>query len=91
MKETKPEPQIPKKYLDMVGTKQRFNGYLFNNQESFESEEFDVISVRFSEAFVISLKSHTVSHAAIEFLLKNDNMKRAKWSRPFVCYEVMLI
>ncbi len=84
------EMTMPKTYTDMIGENYKFNGNLFNKKDNVDNEEFKIMYVRFSSAFIINLRTRQPRHPAIEFLLKNDKMKRSKWSRPFPCREIEL-
>lgn len=88
--------EIPKKYTDMVGTKQRFSGGLFSQNKEVAETEFNVLNIRFATARVINVEElrktgkSSINHPTFELLLKNDKMKKSQWSRPFPIREINL-
>jgi len=86
--------KIPQKYLNYIGTKQRFLGdYLFSyNKKSKGLSEgvFLVKDCKFGTAKIIDMSILKPIHPTVIFLLKNDNMKRAQWTKPFPVSEISL-
>jgi hypothetical protein len=85
-----PVMEIPQRYKRMIGKKFTFSGNLFNQKESLKRFRATVIDVRFGTAQIFDLKTHEYTHPTIEFLLKNNSMKRSQWCRPMPCPEIQL-
>ncbi|MGJ1335694.1 MULTISPECIES: hypothetical protein [Sphingobacterium] len=87
---------IPEKYTALVGTKQIFSGGLFSGKVDLPEAEYDVIDIRLSYAQIINWDEmsrtgkSSYKHPAFELLLKNSDMKRSRWSRPFAIREINL-
>lgn len=79
---------IPEQYTSLVGTKKIFSGALFT-KKPIEPTEFEILDIRHSSAWITDLKSGK-SFNAFELLVKNENLKRAKWTRPFKMEDVPL-
>lgn len=83
--------EIPKIYLDMIGTNQKFQGFLFSRKKQLEKPaSFKVIDVRFGSAEIYNLATMKRKHPTLQFLLKSDKMKRAQWCRGIACREILL-
>lgn len=76
--------EIPKQYTDLVGTKQKFSGYLFSKNDDLDEQDFDVKAIRWGTASVVNVNEifekgeSSYEHPTFELLLKNDSIKRAK-------------
>ena len=87
---------IPKKYRDLVGTKQKFLGGLFSSAKELKPTQFDVLDIRWGTATVVNVDElrktgeSSYEHPSFELLLKRKGMKRAQWSRPFPIREIDL-
>lgn len=77
-------PEIAKK---IVGTRQIFSGSVFSRKKRISPTEFDVIDWRYGSSFIMNLKTMERKHPVVEFLLKNENMKKSQWSKPFPVLE----
>ena len=82
--------EMPKKYQDLVGTKQTFSGGLFSSKKSIPETEFDVLDWRWGLANIIDLKTLEAKHPTVEYLVKNQTMKASRWTRPFPVREIKL-
>ncbi|WP_418360125.1 hypothetical protein [Sphingobacterium detergens] len=86
--------EIPKKYKDIVGTKQIFSGGLFSGKKDLAESEYEVYDIRWGSAQVInweemcSTGKSSICHPTIEYLLGNRSMKRKQWTRGFPVYEI---
>ncbi len=81
---------IPKSFADLIGTEQKFSGPLFGRNKEIKPTKFSVIDVRFGSAVIIDMETLEDKHPTVELLLKNADMKQARWSRPFPCREIKL-
>lgn len=80
---------IPKKHKDLVGTKQKLGGGLFSNKE-VESAEYDVLDIRWGSAQIFDMKKMKPKHPTVEYLIKNETMKRSRWTKGFAVREIIL-
>lgn len=84
---------IPQKYLDYVGTTQKFSGPLFSyrkDKEINEPIEFNVLDVRWGSGVIMDFDTMKDTHPTIQFKLKNNSMKRAQWTKSFPVPEIKL-
>jgi hypothetical protein len=86
--------KIPQKYLDEIGTESNFSGALFSRKELAEAT-YKILDVRFGHGFIVDMKKlksgePCQKHPTIEFLIKNDSMPRARWTKGFACREIDL-
>lgn len=87
---------IPKKYTKLVGTVQTFQGGLFSRTKAIKPTKFNVLDIRWGQATIVNIKElrekgeSSYEHPSFELLLKNKNMKRSQWSRPFPIREIDL-
>ncbi|PXX96890.1 hypothetical protein DF185_19820 [Marinifilum breve] len=82
---------LPKKYQDLVGTKQKCSGSLFSyKNEIKEPLEFDVLDIRKGTATIMDMKTMEECHPTFELLLKREGMKKAQWTKPFPIREIDL-
>lgn len=88
--------KIPAKYLELVGTKQTFQGGIFSRKVALPPTEFDVLEIRQGLATIMNVKEmkekgySSTEYPTFELLLKNSTMKRARWSNPFPIREINL-
>lgn len=82
--------EIPKKYQDLVGTKQFFSGGLFSGKRAETEEQYEVLDIRISDATIVDLKTKKPKHPAFELKIKKPGMKNARWTRPFPIREIKL-
>jgi hypothetical protein len=82
--------ELPKHYTDRVGTTQEFGGGLFSSKKDLPFEKYKVLDWRWGTAKIMDMKTMTEKHPTIEYLLKNDSMKRSRWTRPFPVREIEL-
>jgi hypothetical protein len=80
---------IPKKYLDLVGTKQDVAGAVFSRKK-LEQKTYDVIDIRWGSAQIMDMTTMEIKHPTFELLLKTKGMKRSQWSKPFPIREITL-
>lgn len=83
MSKFKTKEGLPQKYLDLVGTKQTVEGCVFSYNKEIEPKEFYVLDIRRGSARMIDFDKMKVINLTYELLLKNDDMKKAQWSKPF--------
>lgn len=76
--------EIPTHYKMMVGTRVRMEGAIFSRNPIPETE-FDVIGVRWGSSQTLNTKTMK-RYPTVEFLVKNNSMKRARWTGPFPDY-----
>ncbi|ANW96726.1 hypothetical protein AXE80_10770 [Wenyingzhuangia fucanilytica] len=82
---------LPQQYLDLIGTVQRFKGYLFSYKILKKNyEDYNVLDWRWGSAKVYDTKTNREKHPTVEFLLKNDSMKKSQWSKGFPVREIEL-
>jgi hypothetical protein len=87
---------IPKKYRDLVGTKQKFLGGVFSSAKELKPTEFNVLDIRWGTSTVVNIKElcetgeSSYEHPSFQLLLKRNGMKKAQWSRPFPIREIDL-
>lgn len=74
------EIPLPKSALDLVGTKKLLSGGLFSGKRREPEALYDVIDIRVSDAYYLRGKQR---YLAFELLVKNENMTRSRWTRPF--------
>ena len=86
----KAESGIPKKWLDMIGTKQKIGKHVFSHSKSLPYNEYDVLDVRFGSGQIMNMKTFECIHPTIQLLLKREGMKKAMWSKGFPCREITL-
>lgn len=79
---------LPKSILDMIGQTMQFSGGIFSHRK-FE-KEFDakILAARFGSAIIMDVKNRTPKHPTVEFLIKNDTMKKSRWTRGFPIREI---
>ncbi len=86
--------EIPKKYIDLVGTKQTFQGGIFSSNKSMKPTEFNVLDIRWGTATVINVRElrekgeSSYEHPTFDLLLKREGMKKAQWCRSFPIREI---
>lgn len=73
---------IPSKYKKLVGHRHTLCGGVFSRKKSIEEQEFDILDIRESMSRIINMKTKRES-PAFELLVKNEKMKRARWTNPF--------
>lgn len=76
--------EFPKSFSELVGTTQKFNGFLFSRKKPVKNEKYQVLDIRWSDAIIMNNETKVLKRLAVELLLKNNTMKRAQWSRPFM-------
>jgi hypothetical protein len=88
--------ELPKKYLDMVGTKQKLGGGLFSYKKALPPQEYDVLNIRWGSATIINRKEFiekgetSYEYPTCELLIKNSSMKKSMWTRGFAIKEIDL-
>jgi len=83
--------EAPKEFTALVGTTQLMGGYLFSRSKKLPMEEYNVIDWRWGSAKIMDMKTLKVKHPTIELLVKKDEMKASRWSKPFPCTSIKLI
>jgi len=82
---------IPSRYIDMIGTEQKFTGCLFSQSKEYtEPTAFIVKSVRWGTGQIMDMDSLTPIHPTVDLLLKREGMKKAQWCRGFAVPEIKL-
>lgn len=87
---------IPQEYRNYVGQVHEFSGGLFSGKKNLKPAKYKVLDVRVGDGTVVNVKElrekgeSSYEHPTMQFLLKNDTMKRAQWSRPFPIREINL-
>lgn len=90
------ELKIPKRYMDLVGTKQMLSGGVFSGKRALPSLEYDVLNIRWGMATIINVKElqetgrSSYEYPTYELLIKNSGMKKSRWTRPFPVREINL-
>lgn len=82
--------EMPKKYQDLVGTKQTLAGYVFNKKDQLEETEFDVLNIRFGSSFIMDMENMEIKHPTFQLLLKNGSMRKAQWTNVMPMREIDL-
>lgn len=83
--------EMPKKYINMVGKEMTFSGGLFSRKRAIPDTTFTILNWRWGRGYVVNLNQPSkFKHPTIEFLLKNDSMKRSRWCRAFPVREINL-
>lgn len=96
MKSTNYKDGLPKSCMAFVGTTQTLSGGIFSSKKDLKPTDFNILDVRWGTATVVDMKSllakgeSDYEHPTFELLLKNENMARAQWSRPFPIREINL-
>lgn len=80
---------IPKQYMKLVGQRQIMRGGLFSRKKAIEEQEFDILDIRESSATIMNMKTRK-EFPAFELLVKNESMKRARWTNPFPIREKLI-
>ena len=81
---------IPKKYTDLIGTKQSFGGGLFSGKKELPYQEYNVLDCRWGTGTIIDLKTMKSKHPTIQFLIKKEGMRASRWTRSFAVREILL-
>ena len=87
---------IPKKYQDLVGTKQTLGGGLFSGKKESPQKDYNIIGIRWGSATVVNFQEFSKTcessyeHPTIELLVKSDDMKKSRWTRGFKVKEIDL-
>lgn len=74
--------EMPAELRDLVGTKKLIRGGVFSRKKSIPEAEFDVLDIRWSAHVIMNIDSEK-RYPAFELLVKNKEMNRARWTRPF--------
>jgi hypothetical protein len=88
--------RLPKKYRDLVGTKQFMSGGLFSHKRSEPEKEYDVLDIRWGSATIMSItelregKQPSYEYPTFELLVKREGMAKSRWTRPFPIREINL-
>lgn len=73
---------IPKQYTKLVGERHILRGGIFSRRKAIEEQEFDILDIRESSAIIMNIKTKK-KFPAFELLVKNESMKKARWTNPF--------
>lgn len=73
---------LPASIKDFLGSNVEASGNLFSAKRSLKTDLYVVYGIRWSQFTIVDPKLGTQKEA-VEFLLKSESMKRARWSRPF--------
>jgi hypothetical protein len=72
---------LPNNVIEMLHTSCLMSGNIFS-KNPIEETEFIILSARFGQ-FVMEDKLTGKRHPTIQFLVKNEDMKRARWTCGF--------
>ena len=87
---------IPKKYQDLVGTRQPLGGGLFSGKKESPHKVYNILDIRWGSSIVVNVKElletgeSSYEHPTIELLVKSDDMKKSRWTRGFKVKEIDL-
>ena len=90
------DTQIPAKYTDMVGQSYTFSGPLFGYSKKPPEAEYTVLGARWGSARVMNVKQmmekgeSDYEYPTVEFLIKNEGMKRSRWTIGFPVRKINL-
>ena len=82
--------EMPKKYQDFIGSTKVFSGGLFSHKRAEPEKEYQVLDWRWGSAKIMDMVNMEFKHPTVEFLIKNEDMKRSRWTRPFPVPEIIL-
>lgn len=81
---------LPQSILDMIGQTMQFSGGIFGHRKVEKEFDATILAARFGSAIIMDVKNRTPKHPTVEFLIKNDTMKRSRWTRGFPIREIVL-
>lgn len=81
--------EMPEKYTELVGQRVIMAGSVFGNNE-IEETEFDILDWRWGHSTVMNMKEMKERHPTVEYLVKNENMRRSRWTKCFPVKEIDL-
>lgn len=87
---------IPKQYLELVGTKQILSGGLFSFNRSEPAQEYDILDIRWGSGQVVNVKElretgkSSYTHPTFQLLVKREGMKKSRWTKGFPIREINL-
>lgn len=82
--------EAPKEFKELIGTKQILGGGLFSGDKETTPQEFEILDWRFGTAQIANLETMEPLHPTVELLVKNETMKRSRWTRGFPCRSIEL-
>ncbi len=80
---------IPKSWTDMIGTDVKMQGGIFSGKVSIEPTVFSVLDVRWGGSTIVNMKTKE-EWPSVQLLVKNETMKRSRWTKSFACKEIKL-
>lgn len=86
----KTETEAPEGFKELLGTKQKFGGYLFSHSKELEFEEYDVLDWRFGTAKIFDMEEMKELHPTVQLLIKKEGMRASRWTRGFPCRSIKL-
>lgn len=87
---------IPQKYLDMVGTECELGGGLFTRNRVEPDAKYQVLDIRWGTGRIIDFAEmkatgkSSYEHPTFQLLVKNDSMKRSRWTNSFPIRDINL-
>lgn len=80
----------------MVGQTLKMAGGLFSGRQDLPEQEYKVLDIRWGMSRLMNFKEmretgkSSYEHPTFELLIKNDSMKRSRWTRGFPIREINL-
>jgi len=75
--------EIPAAVEELLGTNREFGGGLFSSNKESEPAHYNVLDWRWGSGTIMNMETFEELHPTFELLLKNDDMKRSRWTRGF--------
>lgn len=81
--------ETPELAKEIVGTKQMMGGGIFSSNKNSETAEYDVLKWRWGSSRIIDMNTLKITHPTVEFLIKKDGMRAARWTKGFAVREYL--
>ena len=87
---------IPQKYKELVGKEAIMSGGLFASNRTEPETKYNVLNIRWGTATILDAKQlketgqSSYEHPTVEYLVKNDTMKKSRWTKGFPVREINL-
>lgn len=94
--ETAKPIEMPQRIKDMVGKEHKMSGGLFSARRSEPEATYTVLDYRWGTGRIMNIKElqekgeSSYEYPVVEFLVKNESMVRARWTRGFPVKEINL-
>lgn len=79
---------IPSIVTQVLHKKVELGGGLFSRKRDEPFQEYLVIDWKWASAQIFDMKTLKPIHPTVRFLVKNDQMKRSRWTLPFACTDI---